>query len=171
MVEVVSGAPVTGDLVSAGPKVTWRPAASSRAAQMMVALPESAMTGTGEPTGLYIRFPIEAQEPPDTVTLNVRAANGRYWRFTGQGPRTGSRGDRVRPVRPGAVLWPRAAERHRRRPDADRFRRALRQDRGQHRVRHRQPCAPGTFSWPPPDASSMRAIRPCANGANAPGPP
>jgi hypothetical protein len=79
MIEVLSGAQATTP-----PQITWRPASSSRAAQLLVAFQGSSLDALGEPSGVYIRFPLEANTPPESTTLNIHTQNGRYWRFAGQ---------------------------------------------------------------------------------------
>jgi hypothetical protein len=79
MIEVLSA-----DKATASPQITWRPASSSLAAELLVAFQGSSLAALGEPSGVYIRFPIEPRTPPESTTLNIRTANGRYWRFVGQ---------------------------------------------------------------------------------------
>jgi hypothetical protein len=85
MVEVLSGAQA-----SAPPQITWRPAASSLRVELLVAYQGSSLTSLGEPSGVYIRFPMEAGAPPESTILNVRTQTGRYWRFVGQAHERGS---------------------------------------------------------------------------------
>ena len=83
VIEMISGLTTKAGL-PAPPPVTWRPAASSGAAELVVAYQNAAPAGLGEPSGLYIRFPIEPHTPPDSTVLDIRSANGRNWRFPGQ---------------------------------------------------------------------------------------
>jgi hypothetical protein len=45
----------------------------------------SPLTGLGEPTGVHLRFRIPENTAPDSATVFIRSANGRAWRFVGQG--------------------------------------------------------------------------------------
>jgi hypothetical protein len=85
MIEVVSGAQASDP-----PRITWRPAATSLKAELLVAYQGSSLTSLGEPSGVYIRFPLEASAPAENTILNIRAQNGRYWRFVGQAHERGS---------------------------------------------------------------------------------
>jgi hypothetical protein len=85
MIEVQSGL-----LASAPPQITWRPAASSLRVELLVAFQGSSMMSLGEPSGVYIRFPMEAGAPPESTIINVRTQTGRYWRFVGQAHEKGS---------------------------------------------------------------------------------
>jgi hypothetical protein len=84
MIEVRSGAQA-----SAPPLITWRPAASSLRVELLVIYQGSSLTGFSEPSGVYLRFPMEAGTPPESTILNVRTQTGRYWRFVGQGHERG----------------------------------------------------------------------------------
>ena len=78
MIEVVSG-----DQLAAPPRIIWRPTPSNGRIALLVAFPGTLDT-IGEPTGVLIRFPLDANDPPDGVALAVTSQNGRAWRFTGQ---------------------------------------------------------------------------------------
>ncbi len=87
VIELISGLNTKAGL-PAPPLITWRPAASSGAAELIVAYDKAVATGLGEPSGLYVRFPIEPNTPPEGTILDIRA-NGRNWRFPGQGVEQG----------------------------------------------------------------------------------
>jgi hypothetical protein len=78
MVEVVSGAQL-----SAPPRIVWRPTPSNGRIELLVAF-AGTFDNIGEPAGVLIRFPLDANDPPDGVALNITSQNGRAWRFTGQ---------------------------------------------------------------------------------------
>jgi hypothetical protein len=85
MIEVLSAAQA-----AAPPQITWRPAASSLRAELLVAFQGSSLSALGEPSGVYIRFPMEAGSPPESTILNIRTQTGRYWRFVGQAHERGA---------------------------------------------------------------------------------
>lgn len=79
MIEVIS----TGKLTES-PQIVWRPTPSNGRIEMLVFFPGDALAGLGEPSGLLMRFPLAASDPPDGVTLAIQSHNGRQWRFKGQ---------------------------------------------------------------------------------------
>ena len=79
MIEVIS----TGKLTEP-PQIVWRPTPSNGRIEMLVFFPGDAGAALGEPSGLLMRFPLAASDPPDGVTLAIQSRNGRQWRFKGQ---------------------------------------------------------------------------------------
>ena len=88
--DVVAQSQVGGlvEAVTAGAKaapahVVWRPPASNGRIEVLVSY-HGPLDNIGEPDGVLMRFPLDPNDPPDTVALVVTSTNGRQWRFTGQ---------------------------------------------------------------------------------------
>jgi hypothetical protein len=79
-IEVVSAAQL-----AAAPRIVWRPTPSNGRLELLVAFQGATLAGLGEPSGVLVRFPLDADDLPDGVTLNIQSRNGRQWRFKGQG--------------------------------------------------------------------------------------
>jgi hypothetical protein len=78
MVEVTTTAQL-----AAPPRIVWRPTPSNGRIELLVAF-EGTLDNIGEPRGVLIRFPLEANDLPEGIAVNVQSGNGRTWRFTGQ---------------------------------------------------------------------------------------
>jgi len=84
IIEVIS-APSTPDAPrTAAPTILWRPSASGRKTQLIVAYQGSTLEALGEPSGVHILFPIEPRSAANSATLAITSPNGRTWRFVGQ---------------------------------------------------------------------------------------
>jgi hypothetical protein len=89
-IEVISAPQAPGAPLLAAPRIVWRPMASSSRAQLWVSYEGSTLTSLGEPTGVHFSFRIPEKTAADSATLFVKSANGRNWRFVGQGLERGA---------------------------------------------------------------------------------
>ncbi|HUO21145.1 MAG TPA: hypothetical protein VMU59_01355 [Caulobacteraceae bacterium] len=80
VMEIVAAAPGQPP----GPQLVWQPVATGPGVTLWITYPASALARMDEPNGVLIRFHTPANVNLDTLSVAVKAGNGRAWRFDGK---------------------------------------------------------------------------------------